>query len=284
MRWENLREEEFDKVIEETGGICVIPIGCMEAHGEHLPVGTDNIEAEAIAMKASEMESMCIFPTFMFGNVIGLVEFKGSVRLEAKLTLALLENLCDEIARNGFKKIVFLNYHGGNMAMLSYFCDAIQFKAKDYVVVMQTPVVSVKSVYKDIVANGAEKYPELMAEDIEVLRRHVEEHFNDGHAGVEETSIMLAARPETVRLDRVIPGAGENTHEADYVNEPGIGANFLWNMNYPNSFAGTDPSISTANIGKMLMRLSAEKVAEGCRRLKTADNIERFMENKRNFY
>ena len=47
MLWENLREEEFDDAIERSGGLCVVPIGCLEKHGEHLPVGSDYYIAKA---------------------------------------------------------------------------------------------------------------------------------------------------------------------------------------------------------------------------------------------
>ena len=45
MKWEYLREEEFDGAIEKSGGLCVLPIGCVEKHGQHLPVGCDSIMA-----------------------------------------------------------------------------------------------------------------------------------------------------------------------------------------------------------------------------------------------
>ena len=52
MRWEFLREEEFPAAIEKAGGLCVIPVGCLEMHGEHLPVGTDSLKGEAIVRLA----------------------------------------------------------------------------------------------------------------------------------------------------------------------------------------------------------------------------------------
>ena len=44
MKWEYLREEEFEEAIERCGGLCVIPLGCLEKHGQHLPVGTDSLK------------------------------------------------------------------------------------------------------------------------------------------------------------------------------------------------------------------------------------------------
>ena len=49
MLWQNLREEEFYDAIEECGKVCVIPVGCIEMHGQHLPVGTDTMTCQYIA-------------------------------------------------------------------------------------------------------------------------------------------------------------------------------------------------------------------------------------------
>ena len=49
MLWENLREEEFDDAIVRSGGLCIVPVGCLEKHGQHLPVGTDVIHITEIA-------------------------------------------------------------------------------------------------------------------------------------------------------------------------------------------------------------------------------------------
>ena len=58
MLWQNLREEEFYDAIEECGKVCVIPVGCVEMHGQHLPVGTDTMTCQYIAEKAAETSDM----------------------------------------------------------------------------------------------------------------------------------------------------------------------------------------------------------------------------------
>ena len=60
MLWEELREEEFDAAIKETRGLCVVPVGCFEMHGQHLPVVTDVIQAEAVVKMASKIEPVCV--------------------------------------------------------------------------------------------------------------------------------------------------------------------------------------------------------------------------------
>lgn len=75
MNWENLREEEFKEAIKISGGVCVLPVGCIEKHGQHLPVGTDTILATKIVKRAAEREEVCVFPTIPFGEKTGAGEF-----------------------------------------------------------------------------------------------------------------------------------------------------------------------------------------------------------------
>ena len=131
MKWAELREEEFDDAVKKTGGVCVIPVGCYEMHGQHLPVRTDVFEAEAICFAAAEMEPICVFPAFEFGDSSPLVRWSGAVRLEPKLMLRVLENYCTEIARHGFNKIVLVNFHGGNVPFLEYFMSAINYSREN---------------------------------------------------------------------------------------------------------------------------------------------------------
>ena len=92
MNWAELREEEFEEAAKKADGLCVIPVGCFEMHGEHLPVGTDVYEAVAVAELAATMEEVVVFPAFEFGDVAGLVEKKGAINLDPELRLRLLEN------------------------------------------------------------------------------------------------------------------------------------------------------------------------------------------------
>ena len=71
MLWEYLREEEFVPMIQRSHGVCAIPIGCVEKHGQHLPLGTDTQVAGRILERASEIEEVCVFPRMYFGDLQG---------------------------------------------------------------------------------------------------------------------------------------------------------------------------------------------------------------------
>ena len=128
MLWENLREEEFKAAIKESGGVCIVPVGCLEKHGQHLPVGTDVIHITEIAKLATEKEPACVFPSMYFGEKTGAGEFLGTVIFSPELRLQILKETCNEIYRNGFNKILLYNGHGGNQAMISYFMRGLLYE------------------------------------------------------------------------------------------------------------------------------------------------------------
>lgn len=286
MLWEELREEEFDAAIKETGGLCVVPVGCFEMHGQHLPVVTDVIQAEAVVKMASKIEPVCVFPAFRFGDVSSLVDWKGAVRLEPELMLKLLENLCSEISRNGFKKILLYNYHGGNAALLGYFERSMMYRKKDYVLltrILDVDAVNPKKLWERIQNEGSGIFPELLPEDEQALKAYVEEKRPDGHGGMDETSCLLALRPELVAMDRIHAVSGYSNHKAEKLLEMDIYPGTLWNMEHPNSYEG-DPIGASARIGQVLLRLRAERQAEACRRFKEAADVKAWYEEHNQYY
>ena len=120
--------------IEKSGGLCILPLGCLEKHGPHEPLGTDFFIAKEIVELAAELEDVMVFPTGAWlGDMVGIhgnprrIEINhGTISLNPHTLLTVLEELCDEIARNGFRKILIINSHGGNIAMLNYFLRGMQ--------------------------------------------------------------------------------------------------------------------------------------------------------------
>ena len=289
MKWAELREEEFEGAIKETEGVCVIPIGCVEMHGEHLPVGTDAYEAEAIASLASTLEPMCVFPTMPFGNIPWLVNRRGTVRLEPSLMNALLENLCTEISRAGFKKILFVNFHGGNCSYLHTFLGGLTYKYRDFTALGCMPVPELGSeVYATIKEKGIEAYPELLPEDEDVIREYVEDKHVAGHGDMMETCLLLAIRPDLVKMERLGSVDGLPNHSTDRFtssNANFLGAGPLWAANFQNSYAATDPVRANERIGKLLLRLAAEKVASAVRIFKEEGHVlSDLMEERKPYY
>ena len=137
MEWEKLSIDEFKKGLEESNGVVLVPIGCLEKHGSHMPIGTDIILAREISILASQKEPVMVFPFMPFG-IVGEVKHKlGTISLSSQLVYQLLEELCDELARNGFNKIIFVDGHGGNTNFLKYFMQSRLEKKHNYI----TPIL-----------------------------------------------------------------------------------------------------------------------------------------------
>lgn len=275
MLWENLREEEFEKAIERSCGVCVIPIGCLEMHGQHLPVGTDTKTCAYIAREAAKLEPVVVFPEQYIGSVPGLNMWKGSIDISLELRLRLLDELCSEIARNGFKKIMLLNGHGGNVATFSAFVRNTLHTKKDYIVVARNEYqYGIQRLARDIKAG--EHFDELSDDDISNVLRFSEEKYLTGHACVNEASIMMAIYPDLVDTSRAQEVNGLSRHRTDhlrrkpYAIDGGVG---FWLLDHPDSFEGEHIEIASANIGKVILRKRVQYQAEACRLLKDDDEL-----------
>ncbi|HOX06895.1 MAG TPA: creatininase family protein [Planctomycetota bacterium] len=133
MRWEELTAPDFARAVRRTKGLCIVPVGVVEKHGDHLPLGTDYLYASAVAARAAELEPAVVFPPYYFGQIHEARHLPGTVALSSRLIVELLGEVCAEIARNGLKKIVLLNGHGGNRHLVPFVKSALEAE-RDYAV------------------------------------------------------------------------------------------------------------------------------------------------------
>ncbi len=264
MLWENLREEEFQDAIEQSGGVCILPVGCLEKHGQHLPVGTDVIHVTEIARLAAEKEPACVFPSFYFGEKTGAGEFKGTVIFSAELRQQLLKETCREIARNGFKKILLYNGHGGNQAMISNFSRSVLYENTDYMV-YDYSIGSDFALPKKLLQEG---YPYLTKEDRAVLKDYTDQKKRYGHACFVETGWVYGVRPETVRLDKINQESGASTHRFDEFANLKINTPLAWMADYPNSYAGDFHEGMNERIARAMVEYSTDRLCKVIRFLK----------------
>ncbi len=277
MLWEEIRSGEFKKAIENAAGVCAVPIGCMEAHGNHLPVGTDAIEAAAIAKRAAEKESVCVFPTIYFGEKSGAGEFPGTIILSHALLFQLLGEICDEIGRNGFKKIIIVNGHGGNMYMLKNFVRGVLQKRKPYLVFScDLSIPFPKTFLKYYARKGKKEFPDLTDADLEILQNFVENKYEDGHAGMAETAWIYDICPQWVELGEIDGEKGKSMHQFDALSAAGIYSPFAWMADYPNSYACNADFTMTPTLAAAMTKYSVDALAEKFRLLKTEKISEEY--------
>ena len=236
MLWTELRSDEFKDAVEKCNGVCVIPIGCVEAHGIHLPLGCDTMTVLEYCRRASELEPVCVFPAIYFGEKSGAGDFPGTIIFPTTLIWQILEQSCYEIARNGFKKIIIMNGHGGNADMLKAFVRQMIQKKPDFLVYYAYLGMSDPA---KILAE-TEKHPYLTDEDVATIDDYVKSGKFDGHGGFCETSALYDVCPELICLENMEKRDGRSRKLFSGFRQYGIYTPFAWMGDYPDSYSA-DP-------------------------------------------
>lgn len=272
MNWEYLRSDEMAAAIEKSGGLCVLALGCLERHGPHLPLGTDSLACKTAVELAAELEYAVVFPTGMWlGDVVGShalekPKYPGFIGLNPHTLLTVLEELCDEIARNGFRKILICNAHGGNTGLLDYFLRAQGYKKKNYATLWTRIYDNISAnperLLAHIEANRAE-YAMVTEADCDVLRKFIDMGgFGGGHADFEETARIMGAYPQLVAQDRYELESGLSTHRSDYLSAMGVNCTNGWGANHPNHFDGFSSAGCTETLGQAINLYTARRLAK----------------------
>lgn len=275
MKWENLREEEFGAAVEKAGGVCVLSVGCIEKHGQHLPLGTDIFGARGVCEMAAEIEDVMLFPNAMWlGDVSGTHARKnpieqgwaGFISLSTRLLLDILEELCDEMYRNGFRKILIVNNHGGNTPLLNLFLRSQAHKGKQYST-MWTDVNDDTGhkpiLFYEHMRDNRKDYPMITDEDLEVLKGYAEREdgFGGGHGDFTETARVLGIHPELVAPERYDAVSGKNTGASAYLKKEGVKIVGAYGADYPNCLSGHPSFGCSESIGQALNLYAARRLA-----------------------
>ena len=153
----------------------LLPVGTLEAHGLHAPVGTDNFCAEEIAWELAKRLGWPVAPTLNYGITTGLIAYPWSSRLGKDLYTDLIDTILKDFLAMGFHRIVIINGHGGNTETLGNVVKglALDDRGKRHLMVI-----------------------DWWQLDTEALREVYGRP--GGHAALDETACMMAYRPELV--------------------------------------------------------------------------------------
>ena len=282
-RWLYTTSENFPALVEASKGVCVIPMGCVEKHGLHLPLGADILQASHIVQMAAELEPVCVFPDFTFGDVSCNAPVKpsgwmpaGSITLSVETEMLLLEELCEQISRNGFKKILICNGHGGNIPWLNTFLRKLTNRKHDFVCAVYgcRSSQSTKRLCEHLQEHGRGSVPYLTTADEDYLLEFHATPKITGHACIGESAVTMGVYPETVHLDRLGIESGLPTHVTDYLKDAGIQiADYGWTQQYPNNYSGHDPLGLTETIGKAALWIQARYMAQAFKVFKEDENV-----------
>jgi len=224
-RWEELTGPDFIQAIHQSSGTCLLPFGILEKHGAHLPLGTDLLNVRYAALHAAEQEYAVVFPEYYFGQIFEARHEPGTIAYSTHLQLELLQETTDEMARNGCKKVIIVNGHGGNENLLPFFAQTQLEKQRDYVVYV-LPLVEPPP-------GGPPKKDAV-----------------DMHGGESETSTMLISHPDLVHMDRTNQESGADRARLQL---PGnLYTAIWWYARFPEHYSG-DGSLGNKELGQFKM-------------------------------
>lgn len=253
-RMEELTSPQFSRAVELSGGVCVVPIGIIEKHATQLPLGTDLFEARASSIMAAEKEYAVVFPEYFTGQIFEAKHQPGTIAYSNELMWKMLDETCRELARNGLKKIILFNGHGGSTYFLQYFCQSQLASDRDYVVVLFN--------------SGPDAARDKEIESLKKAKL-------DGHAGEEETSMIYYIRPDLVDLPALGAESGADQNRLALMKNGYTG--IWWYAKYPNHYCG-DPVQPDKRLGELLIKKDADQLAGLIRYLKKNDTIEQLQQ------
>ncbi|NLE45735.1 MAG: creatininase family protein [Chloroflexi bacterium] len=237
MQWENLTASDFATAVHDTN-TCVIAMGVVEKHSEHLPLGTDYLIGHRIACLAAERESAVVFPPFYFGQIYEARCFPGTVTIRPGLLVELIQGTLDEIGRNGFGKIVVYNAHGGNWHLIQFLAQCALWEQKPYQIYIPL---------HHLTPEGLKRWEEIRGTTY------------GGHADEEETSLILGTYPHLARLDRVPAEPARRRGRMDHL--PPTFSGIAWYSDYPDHYAG-DARTADVVRGQELVALYVDALAQ----------------------
>ena len=215
---------------------CVLPIGSVEQHA-YLSLCVDMILAERVAVEAAAPQGVPVFPVLPYGMTPSFVDFPGSISLRLSTYICVLEDILNGLYRSGFRRIVIVNGHGGNIAALGAFLP-------DFA---RETTLSIRAV----------TYFELAKPAITPL---IEKQDGTMHACEVETSMMMALQPDEVRADRLAGAYGMLEAESAALMRPVVARYRPFAEMTPSGVIG-DARVATREKGEKLVAACAEALA-----------------------
>ena len=245
-RWDELTASDWPKAMEKSSRTCILPIGILEKHGMHAPLGSDLIHVREWTARATKKEYAVVFPDYFYGQVYEAQQQPGTFALPSRVVWDLLEATCDEIARNGFDKIVIVNGHGGNPQLLRYFVQSQLEKRRNYAVYFFEP--------------GADP---AFTEKANKLRKT--DPAGDMHGGENETSTLLYLRPDLVKQERAVQESGKD--QKRMADLPNLYTAIWWYASFPNHYAG-EAEKASRELGELITENRIEQLVKALKAVK----------------
>ncbi|MEW5785424.1 MAG: creatininase family protein [Bacillota bacterium] len=239
--WGSFTSEELKQYIQHKNPVVVLPVGSYEQHGPHLTLDTDTDIGWAIAVKSVEGSTYpcLLLPSLWAGVSAHHMGFCGTVTVSHATLGALVRDIAASIKRHGVKKILLLNSHGGNQAVLQTVAEEISAPGDPEIVLVT--------------------YWNLIAAIVAAHRRTPKGGIS--HACELETSLKIYLKPQDVRMDKLKPNPIPGS---EYCSPDMFAAN---RVNFPRPFHQVtedghigDPTVAEAGFGQLTFEAAVKEL------------------------
>jgi creatinine amidohydrolase len=173
--------------VEKTVGKCrvvIVPVGSVEEHGVHLPLCTDSVQPEFVALEAAKRTGCLVSPPLRYGVCDSTRNFLGTISIRFESLHMVVRDVLEEFVRNGFRRLLVLSGHAGQAHMA-----ALRLAAQEVIWCHQGEVTE-------------KRCRVMVCSDYDFAYELRGKYFSekDGHAGAIETSRIMAIRPDLVKM------------------------------------------------------------------------------------
>lgn len=240
---------EVAQAVQQTD-VLLLPLGATEAHGAHLPLGTDTFEARENCRRAAlKLERMgcpvVIGPVIPFGTSSFHMGFAGTITLSSRTLISLIKEICLSLYQTGFRKFALVHGHDGNLPSMMVAAQEIVDETPDAQAMVLNWLTPLSRVYHTIQQSQKQ----------------------EGHGGEGETSRILVTHPELVHLDRAVqhhvaPDDMRKIQGPEHIKTGGgiFYATRSYKAHTPHGHIG-DPALASADKGERGYEIIAEWLA-----------------------
>jgi creatinine amidohydrolase len=173
--WSELTHGNFKEIASETE-VVVMVTGALEAHGKHLPLGTDTILPDSLGSQIAKRTNALVLPAIPFGESWSFDQYDGTISIQSDVLTGYYESVMRAIFKHGFHYVVVLNGHGGNDPILRQAARKATQEGERTVVIVNW--------WRDLAKSA----------------RELVEETPGGHAAEDETSEVMHVRPDLVDM------------------------------------------------------------------------------------
>src|SRR5574341_1820455 len=246
-----LRFPEVEGLARSRRSLVILPVGAVEEHGAHLPLGLDTFAAEAYAGAAApHLEergyAVILAPAVSYGVARQAIDFPGTLTLEAATLRALIIDIGRSLASTGFKRLVILNGHG-EISHVGALQEAAQALTEETTVkVLCVGFTSDPAVTKACVREGTQALSRSRRPD------------REGHAGEWETSLALYSFPESVDKQDLEQLEQKFDYDADALRSE---TKDYWTRSAGRGYFGS-PRAASSETGRALVSIRGRNIAQ----------------------